>query len=187
MGNFYVNYTVRSSDTAALYDALRGRAAAMTPIDNQCIVVFDKTSESVEPSAVALLAQRLSQATNAPVLAALVYDDDVLMLFLCEHGMLKDSYCSNPDFTGDVEQKWAGDAVKLAAAFGVNETERIDRILRKSPSDEDGYVFETDRHAALVAALGLPTAAVGYGYGYASQGELPEHLSPDQLIHVGAN
>ena len=44
----------------------------------------------------------------------------------------------------------------------------------------DGHL----RHAALVEALGLPSYAVGLGYGYVTEGEVPDGLEPDRLFRV---
>lgn len=187
MGNFYINHTVRSTDLAAVRGMLKGRSAAITPVDRGCIVVFDESSEQGGPQAAQAVAAQLSAATNAPVLTALVLGDDVLMLFLCARGRLLDSYCSHPEAMDESESPeegepaWSGDARKLCEAFGVDAPDRVENILRRSRGDDDSYTFETDRHRDLVNALGLSSFAVGYGYDYLRRGELPDELSSEDV------
>jgi hypothetical protein len=57
----------------------------------------------------------------------------------------------------------------------------LDGVLRGAE-----YTFETDRHAALVGVLGLPSTAVGSGYETISQGEPPEGVREGELRLVGA-
>lgn len=46
------------------------------------------------------------------------------------------------------------------------------------------YVFAIDRHAALVEVLGLPSQAVGFGFEYIENDELPDDLDPEDLYRV---
>jgi hypothetical protein len=46
------------------------------------------------------------------------------------------------------------------------------------------YVFAMERHGDLVSALGLPAFAVGCGFRYVEDGELPEGLSDGDLVKV---
>ena len=80
----------------------------------------------------------------------------------------------------------AGGAQTLSdtgCVFGSSVAE-VEDILRKSSFDEGGYPFAVNRHSDLVAALGLPDFAVGYGYANLSNGELPDGLTEDDIIKV---
>jgi hypothetical protein len=44
-----------------------------------------------------------------------------------------------------------------------------------------GYVGEVERHLDLSNLLGMPRAAVGFGYRYISKGETPEGIEPGTL------
>ena len=52
-------------------------------------------------------------------------------------------------------------------------------VLRKAD-----YVVAMERHHDLAAALGLPAFAVGCGFRYVEEGELPEGLSDGDLVKV---
>jgi hypothetical protein len=43
---------------------------------------------------------------------------------------------------------------------------------------DEGFVFAVERHQALAEAVGLPPHTVGYGFGYISEGEIPEGVRP---------
>ncbi|MBI3527185.1 MAG: hypothetical protein HY067_04380 [Betaproteobacteria bacterium] len=102
-------------------------------------------------------------------------------------GEITDEYDSSPGyFDSDAEPSppAGGNAEILCAAFDSSALDRVEEVLRKSGYDDDGYVFANERHADLVTALGIPSFSVGLGFGYAADGDLPEGLSEDQLIHV---
>ena len=187
MGNFYVNYTVRGPSQRAVADALAGRSAIITPAKNSCVVVFDQQSDDQDMEVIAGLASDLSGELRCPVLAILNHDDDILWYQLHDKGELVDEYDSSPGyFDSDAEPTGpsGGDARKLCTAFASANVADVESILRKSSLDEDGYAFAIERHSGLVSALGMPPFAVGGGYGYISDGELPEGLAESDLIKV---
>ena len=95
-------------------------------------------------------------------------DDDVLAYLLADRGRVVDEYDSNPGYdTGPAVPAIGGDPRLLSNAFSrPGAVERVRHILHASSP-----TFELDRHQALVDALGLPTAVVGMGYRYISDGE----------------
>ncbi|MEO6784703.1 MAG: hypothetical protein ABI318_01115, partial [Chthoniobacteraceae bacterium] len=128
----------------------------------------------------------LSRQLRCPILAAVVHDDDILFLQLFENGEVTDGYDSAPGyFDADAEASApdGGDAHRICAAFGTTNVSEVSSILRKSTYDDDGPVA-TDRHAQLVAALGLPPWAVGAGFGYIAEGGMPNGLSEAQLLKI---
>ena len=120
-----------------------------------------------------------------PVLALANHQDDVLWYQLYQAGTLKDQYDSCPNYADPDAEPAApagGDAAKLCAAFAADNVAEVQAILSRSGWDEDGYTFEVERHEDLLRALGLPLYGVGAGYLYVSAGELPEGLTPADLV-----
>src|SRR5688572_18729812 len=185
MGSFYVNYTVRS-DQAAAVKALKGRSAYVTPIKDGALVVTDEAAETQEVDAVREVGELLSSRLKTAVLAVLNHDDDMLWYGLFETGRLTDEYSSWPDyFESGTSPPAGGDARKLCAAFGRGGKEKeVEAILREASRDEEGYVVAMERHADLMEALGLPAFAVGLGFNDLEEGELPEGLAEDDLVKV---
>jgi len=60
-------------------------------------------------------------------------------------------------------------------------------VLRQTRAGnrDEGFIFEYERHEALVAALGIPTIAVSTGFNYIEQGELPEDTTEASFTRVG--
>jgi len=179
VGSLYVNYTVRSGDQAAVAKSLKGRNAYVTPVKDAALVVADEAAETQEIDAVREVGELLSTSLKTQVLAVLNHDDDMLWCGLFDQGRLTDEYNSAPAyFEGGSDPPNGGDARKLCAAFGRAGSEKqLDAVLRKTD-----YVFANERHADLVAALGLPAFAVGCGFNYLEEGELPEGLSEGDLV-----
>src|SRR5918996_1066299 len=179
MGSFYVNYTVRSADQAAVVKALKGRSAYVTPVKDGALVATDEEAETQEIDAVREVGKLLSTSLKTQVLAVLNHDDDMLWYGLFDQGRLTDEYSSAPDyFEGGDDPPAGGDARKLCAAFGRAGSEKaLESILKKSD-----YVLAMERHLDLVQALGLPAFAVGCGFSYLEEGELPEGLGESDLL-----
>src|SRR6185369_2901482 len=103
--------------------------------------------------------------------SATVHDDDILMMEVHVRGELVASR-SIPDpeeyfgFGGgelDADPTSRVDGASLVAALG-----RGDGPALQAAFDAD-FLFASERHAAVVDALGLPDAAVGWGYRYLTQ------------------
>ena len=187
MGNFYTNYTLRGPSQQTVAKALSGRSAIVTPAQDNCVVVFDEESDNQDVRIIAALASRLSNEANCPVLAILNHDDDILWYRLYLSGELAGEYDSSPSYfdpSAEPSDPVGGDAKKLCSAFGASDVMEVEKILRKSSFNDDGYTFAVDRHADLARALGIPSFGVGTGYQYVVSGELPDGLEGDDLTRV---
>jgi hypothetical protein len=186
VGNFYSNYTVRGSSQQAVTAALAGRKAFVSPIFNGSVVVFDQESDNQDQPLIGQLALRLSKELHCPVMAVLVHDDDILWYQLCEDGALSDEYNSTPGYfdvsATETAPPSGGAAEKLCAAFGATEIASVERILRMPSCADDGYIFESERHADLIQALGLPPFVLGNAYASFARGEFPEGLSERDMM-----
>jgi len=179
MGNFYANYTVRTETPQGVASVLAGRDAIVTPAQNGCVVVYDEESESQSIGIIAEVGRLLSEKLRCVVLAVMNHDDDILYYQLFENGQLADEYNSDPEYFEPEAELGAqgGDASELCEAFDTDDVLGVERVLRKSSLDEDGFAFAVERHAELVRLLGLPEYSVGFGYAYISRGELPDGLT----------
>jgi hypothetical protein len=185
MGNFYTNYTLRGPSQQAVTAALAGRKATVSPSHSGCVVAFDEASDDQDQERIVELAARLSSELRCPVLAVLNHDDDILWYQLYESGKQIDEYDSSPGYfdpSAGPSAPAGGDAQRLCAAFGASDVAAVERVLRKSSYDDDGYVFAFERHADLVRALGLPEFAVGTAYASFERDEFPEGLSRADMM-----
>lgn len=190
MGNFYTNYTLRGPSQQSVAQALAGRAAIVTPVQDNCVVVFDEESDEQNGEIIAELASRLSAQLHCPLLAVLNHDDDILWYQLYLNGELVDEYNSTPGYFNDSDEETAmavpegGDAKKLCAAFEANAIQEVENILRK-PSFGGDYNFAFERHEELIGALGLPPFAIG-GFRQIDGGGFPEALEESSCIRTEA-
>jgi hypothetical protein len=183
VGSFYTNITLRTSDQNRVVDALKSEnREAFVSSANGCTVVFDSESEQQDLEILRGLANRLSEKLRCAALAVLNHDDDVLVCSLHESGRLVDEYNSSPSYftDGDMSMPEGGDAERWCRAFGAQgKAKDVERILRTSGLSSVGYTFEMDRHADLVAALGLPPASVSLGFNYLEEGEFGDGNESD--------
>jgi hypothetical protein len=180
MGNFYTNFTLKTSDADDVAHTLRqaSRAAFVSPAQRDYLVVYEAEADNQDVSAIEDVGVMLSKQQKCPVLAVMNHDDDVLCYWLFDGGRLIDEYNSNPDYfdRGSGGDR-GGDAELLCSRFGKpDQVARVRTILE----DED-YAFALMRHEALCNALELPEWAVGAGYQYLESGEFPEGLSEDDI------
>ncbi len=184
MGNFYVNFSVRTPDQQRVADALRRarRVALVTPSQNGYVVAYDELADSQATEPILLVGGLLSREMQSPVLAVLNHDDDILCYWLFEQGQLTDAYNSRPDYFGEEEGEadQGGDAQRLCAALQAGAApSAVEDVLRSE------HVFAVHQHQQLADLLGLPSWSVGLGYRYAAEGELEEELGGGQLIRTG--
>jgi hypothetical protein len=187
MGSFYTNVTLRTTNRDKVIETLReaDREAYVSKPQKGGIVVYDNETEDQDIEVLRELADSLSTALRCPALAVLIHDDDVLVYTLHESGKVVDEYNSSPGFfdeSSGSEEPEGGDAARLCQAFGVSDgVADVESILRRSRAGggDTGFVFETERHEELVKALGLPIVAIGTGFNYIEQGELPEGTLDD--------
>jgi hypothetical protein len=171
MGSFYTSHTLRGPPQAEVLARLKGRSSYVSTSERSFTTVLDEACESQDIEELAALGANLSEHFKCPVLAVLNHDDSILYFELYESGKKSDEYNSNPAYFGEEAEDngpSGGNAALLAAAFGASDTNAIEAILRGSE-----YVFATERHQDLAAALGIPEFAVGIGYTYAEAGDPP--------------
>jgi hypothetical protein len=166
---------------------LVGRKALVTPAQNGCVLVFDEQSDEQDVKQISELASKLSQKLACPVLAVLNHDDDILWYRLYEGGAMSDEYDSSPGYFDPAAEPSAptgGNAQRLCSAFGATGVVAVERILRKSAYDDDGYAFAFQRHADLSWSLGLPEFGVGVSYASLERGEYPAGLAAEGLMRA---
>ena len=178
MGSFYTNVTLKTGDAPRVRHLLTGRRkpAYLSRVDHDALVVFDADSESQDPDVLRDLAAKLTGALDCAALAVLNHDDSDLFYLLFRGGALIDEYESAPEYFGEARRGDHGaDVSLLATTFGATDrAQELSQILGAGPAGEGEFVFETERHARLVDALGLPRCAIATGYTYLEAGEYPE-------------
>jgi hypothetical protein len=186
MGNFYVSMTARGTEQDQVLTTLRklGRKAFVLPTINGFTTFCDARAETQDPRAIEELAKEVSRDLGCPIFCVLNHDDDVLWYGLYRQGELLDEYNSSSGYVvGHLGALKTESAETLCKIMGIARPEvvaRVEAVLRKSKGG-DGYIFEVDRHAALVEAMGLPNTSVGTGYHYLERGELPVGLAENDI------
>ncbi|MGH7677397.1 MAG: hypothetical protein ACRENU_02950 [Gemmatimonadaceae bacterium] len=190
MGSFYTNITLRTDrhdDVIAALDELH-RDAFVSQAQGGCVVVYDKESEDQDIEVLRKLAGSLSSKLRCAALAVLNHDDDLLMYSLHDNGRLVDEYSSSPGYfeSGPAEAPEGGDASTLCRVFGVANTSGVEEVLHMANGggSGEGFIFQSERHQALVEALGIPVIAVQTGYNYIEEGELPDEADAGMFTRV---
>lgn len=172
MGSFYTNVTAigPSAPKVAKWLTKGGRRAFLAS-DDRCTVVFDAQAEAQDESN-AVLARDLSAVFECPVVAVTVHDDSVLLLEAFDRGSQVDRYNSSPgyftwDGEGEPPRPQGGNAIELLRLCGRGDLRRLEDLLQGE------FLFENERHRALIQELGLPIASHGVGYQYLAEGEYP--------------
>ncbi len=194
MGRFYANLTLRTTNHAAVLEIARstGRPSFVSAERRGSIVLFDGGEESDDPEFVHAQAELYSGSLDCAALGVINHDDSVLMYALYDRGELCDEYISSPEYFELDEETAAlveqgGDARMLARTLGPPDvTDSVERLLRLSATDEGGFEFEADRHAALVDVLGLNPLAVGTGFDELSEAAYPEGSSPPDFVELAS-
>jgi hypothetical protein len=182
LGNFYVNFATRGPVSSAIAKSLRSadRKAFVAPTVNDVTVFFDDKTDTQDESEIKALGERISLELDAPVLAVLNHDDDILAYWLFESGQLVDEYNSFPGYFSDGDNSPSGgNANKLCAAFGIKARKDVNSVLRNKE-----YVFAMERHQALSALLKLPWLYTCMGYRDIKEGSLPQGISERDLIRI---
>lgn len=176
MGRFYCNVTLLGTDLEAV------RAVAPQPAflatEGDAVVVFAEADDEGAP----VSGEHLSSALNCLALSAAIHDDDIFMFEVHDRGRSlvggavpdpAEYFGVDPDMFGDLDPSMledigpppSGDAGAPDATALVGAVQRGDVDAVRQAFAED-FVFATDRHEAIAMALGLPLAAVGWGYRY---------------------
>lgn len=170
MGNFYLNYTIRTTDAEAVTRLLEGHDAIVASTPNDHVVVYSNLLGDVQDPT--LVADELSRELETAVLVVMNHDDDILKHLLYEDGECLDDYNSIPNYWDESASEYSppegGDAEALCRAFGGTDVAAVETALRRphARGDETGdeYVFAVDRHDDLAKLLNLPEWSVGVSY-----------------------
>lgn len=182
MSHFYTNITLAGPEQRRVVEVLRRLQwhAYVSQTTDGVTTVFEFASESGQVDVITELAADLSAAFECAALAAVHGDDGVLNLWLYERGLRSFRYSSSPSyFWGEHLPPTAGDAETLCAAFGAGVARRrVEKVLTYDKLDPANagsgrYVSEVERHADLLAALGLPGLAAGAGFCRIRDDDLP--------------
>jgi hypothetical protein len=178
VGNFYVNFSVKAAEPKRVADVLRsaGRVALVTPAQRGAVVVYEEEADTQATGPILDVGALLSRAVDAPVLAVLNHDDDILCYWLFERGALVDAYNSRPDYFGGAGEQ-GGDARRLCDVWG-GDPVLVEAVLRSE------HTFALQQHQQLAEALGLPLWSVGFGYRYVTAGELMGVFDEGELIRT---
>ena len=183
MGNFYTNFTLKTSDAAGVVNSLRAasRSAFVSPATEGYVVVFDEAADQQDTDVIVKTGKLLSEQLRCAVLAILNHDDDILCYWLFDGGQRVDAYNSAPDYWDNAaDTDRGGDTLLLCRTLGVPEA--VDDA--KSILHDHEYAFAVEQHAALVAALRLPEWTVGGGFNYIQERETPDGLTIESLIRI---
>jgi hypothetical protein len=185
MGNWYANAIVRA-DRQAVVDALKQPALVAPTVDGWTTIF--PTDQWQSPEVAAALSGALGTAAGA----AGVLGDDVLLLEWFDQGQRVDLYNSHPDASGlpgaaPGRHRPAGGDLRVLSRLGFPrmDTDALSWALRATHDEEPQFLFETDRHLAVVEALGLADWWVGHGYEYLDAGLLPGGLTTKELWPAG--
>lgn len=190
MGRFYTNVTVKHGDAEHVARTVvpLNRFAVIAPPVDGFVVVYDRASER-QDDMIIQFARTLSQQLETVAFAVMNHDDDILYYWLFDCGAEQDKYNSCPWYFQDSVEPLpqGGDAKTLASLLGKSRAaKRVDEILHcdADPEVEGPYTWQTERHADLVEALGLPEWAVGYGYNYLADADFPDGFPVDDTYYT---
>lgn len=172
MGNFYVNFCVRTTNRDGVITALQqaNRTAYISNVPEKYIVVCDKEADTQDDNEILNVGKLLSRELSAPTLGVLNHDDDILCYWLFENGVVTATYNSCPDCLGEVVEADNPNIPYLCSVFGMPAlVDTLEEILE----GDDEEIFAIEIHEALAEALQLPLWSVGIGFNYITKGELP--------------
>ncbi len=186
MGSFYVNVTVKgpTQDVVTSYIKDKNYAAYISPTSNDLTIIYEALCDTQEFRLISDFLKDISLKLGCVAIGVVNHDDDLLAYEIYENGIMHHEYDSTPGYFSESAQAGpeGGDAEYLCRVFdAVDNVQKVKSILRASRYDENGYSFQSDRHKDLCAALNLPLYAVGAGYNYISEGELPVGLKDGDL------
>ena len=171
MGNFYTNITLARPAAAVVAElTAAGRNAYVADAGERC-VVYDGECESQDTQVLAALAEHLATRLDTWALAVLNHDDDALWLQLYVGAELVAEYANRGGPRTDVGA--------LCRTLGRPGDVTAVWLLLRLP-----FLFQVWRHGRLVRRLGLPEAAVGFGFTYLARGEMPPGVDARRLVRV---
>ncbi len=190
MGAFYTNVTLLGPNQKQVVEYLNQihRDTYVSPTINGYTMVYDLESEAPDATLLSKFAAQLSKQFGCATLGVMDRHDTALVYKLYEVGALVDAYSSDPNYIDNdvIHAPSQGDAKKLCAACGAGQAvELVDAILKRAGAwDDNGYAVEQDRHYELVQALGIPLIAVGLGYNYINEGNVPEEVEISLFVRT---
>jgi hypothetical protein len=166
VGNFYTNVTTigPSQDELLVFLRQSRRSAFVSPTIHGLTVIYDQQADEQRVEDLHNVAALVSEKFSCRALSALVHDDDILFIAAYQNGELVTEYQSS-----------AGREIRpllLCRLFGASKW-RAARIWWTLYKPHLLVLFEVLRHHKLVRLLGLSDLAVGMGYDYIEDGELP--------------
>lgn len=166
MGSFYTSHTLLGPTQKAVLTYLGSRPALVSKTENGFTTVLDEACESQDTDELSVLGRDLSAHFRCPVLAVLNHDSSVLFVELYEDGKKSDEYNSLPSEVDESlgNSPIGGNAVRLAAALGASDIDKIELALRS-----EDYSSADERHVDFATALGIPAYGVAVGFHYVSE------------------
>jgi hypothetical protein len=194
VGLFYTTFTTFGPDHSMVVTALQRiqRSAFVSPTIDRYSVVYERTTEEQDFTEIDTLGKKLSDSFGAPVLAAVLHDDDVLYLWLFRAGECCDFYDSLPQYFDPDAEPGApegGNSAMLCEAFEhPHNEERVETLLRANLLDEElpEISGELERHQALIRELGMPAFAAGVTFSSIKDKYLPEEFQDVEFTPVGS-
>ncbi len=179
MGRFYCNVTLLGTDLEAV------RAVAPRPAflaaEGDAVVVFAEQDDEGAP----VSGEQLSTALGCLALSVAIHDDDIFMFEVHDRGRSlvggampdpAEYFGVDPDMLDDLDPSMLEDlGPPPSGSAGAPDPTALVAALQRGDVDAvreafaEDFVFATDRHEAIAKALGVPLAAVGWGYQYLSQ------------------
>ena len=179
VGSFYGNVTLLGTTFDAVGAAAPRPAFAFA--EGDAVVLFAEEDDSEAPRSAA----RLSAEVGCIAFSVGIHDDDIFLFEVHDRGRSvtggavpdpADYFGIDPEMLADIDESTLDgmdaaapsalsgppDPVSLVRALGRGDVEAVRAAL------EGAFVFASERHEAVVAALGLPGGAVGWGYRYLS-------------------
>jgi DNA-binding YbaB/EbfC family protein len=179
MGNFYTNITLSTDKLQEVIDFLNEKNRHTYVYgEGSFVCVFPKNDRILFS-----FAGVLSKQFKCAAFAVMNHDDSLLLYQLFDSGKLMDDYNSCPGhFSGEEGPSIGGNAEVLSIVYSIpEEVDALNDVLRKD------YVFEINRHDALIAKLEIPFCTAGGGFSYLKEGDLPEGLDISALIETAAD
>jgi nucleoid-associated protein EbfC len=178
MGNFYTNITLSTDKLHEVIDFLNEKKRHTYVYGKDGFVCIFPKSDPI----LFTLAGVLSKQFKCAAFAVMNHDDGLLLYQLFDSGKLLDDYNSCPGhFSGEEGPSVGGNAEVLCVVYSIpEEVDALNDVLRKE------FVFEINRHDALIAKLELPICTAGGGFDYLKEGDLPEELDINDLVETAA-
>lgn len=192
MGLFYTNVCVYKPQRTKLIDALRqlNRVAFVSPTIGGHTVVFDEAMDHLDFDVIEELGCVITKSLSCSAVGAALHDDDVLYLWLFQHGQIRDHYNSSPayyDADAEPAPPTGGDARLLCAGFDrAGREQRVEQLLRADLIEDElsGIPSDFERHAALAHELGMPPFVAGVCFSSIAGDYVPQEFFPPPFTDI---